>query len=265
MSFAAWLWCEERTKYVKKKKSKDVHIIKLKWSYDHLTSTSAMKASSGSSSLSEPPPDFICCRVGEFSAGIYGRSMLLLDSSSSSSKYLGDKIVKHNELYHSDPTIPIKHLRFSLRFNVNLFIKWTHSMCVYSRIFLIKIRSLGPYLVKWWKLLVLPVSSTWSWAFEWCVRILGKARFLLFACKGKPSKPKTSLDTLTAFVPIHDCAVNRNGIEKANINLHFLVLTFFNRGLCMILLMTVVMPNEPHEILKPTIKSNALNKKLFSF
>lgn len=35
-----------------------------------LTSTSAMKASKGSSSLSEPPPAFICCRVGEFSAGM---------------------------------------------------------------------------------------------------------------------------------------------------------------------------------------------------
>lgn len=37
-----------------------------------LTSTSAMKASSGSSSLSEPcpPPDWICFRVGEFSAGM---------------------------------------------------------------------------------------------------------------------------------------------------------------------------------------------------
>lgn len=56
-----------------------------------LTSTSAIKASRGSSSLSEPPPppppppDWNCFLVGEFSAGIYGRSALL-DSSSSSSK-----------------------------------------------------------------------------------------------------------------------------------------------------------------------------------
>lgn len=67
-----------------------------------------MKASSGSSSLSEPPA-CICCRVGEFSAGMYGKSTLLLDSSSSSSKYLWENnsyevmtLKHHKKLFLAD-------------------------------------------------------------------------------------------------------------------------------------------------------------------
>lgn len=68
-----------------------------------------MKASKGSSSLSDPPPACICCRVGEFSAGMYGKSTLLLDSSSSSSKYLWENntyevmmIKRHNKWFLED-------------------------------------------------------------------------------------------------------------------------------------------------------------------
>lgn len=85
---------------------KNCKLTILKWSLNicnsFLTSTSAMKASSGSSSLSEPPPDCICWRVGEFSAGMYGRSTLVLDSSSSSSKYLVE-ITKIQFYIHSIP------------------------------------------------------------------------------------------------------------------------------------------------------------------
>lgn len=74
-----------------------------------------MKASNGSSSLSEPPPDCICWRVGEFSAGMYGRSTLVLDSSSSSSKYLveiykGADFYSFNTINHLTPELKIcKH------------------------------------------------------------------------------------------------------------------------------------------------------------
>lgn len=66
-----------------------------------------MNASRGSSSLSESADlEWNCWRVGEFSAGMYGNSTLL-ESSSSSSKYL-----KRNEQWHSQHTVYSSILSF---------------------------------------------------------------------------------------------------------------------------------------------------------
>lgn len=160
-----------------------------------LTSTSAMKASSGSSSLSDPPAACICCRVGEFSAGMYGKSTLLLDSSSSSSKYL--------VWNHKGAVFCSRWISFHKR-------KWREQMffCVeevhHSRILLIKIGSFCPYFVKRWQLLALPISTR-SRGSNWCVRDLWNTRFFFFPRQRKSPKSEPPLHPWTAFVPVHGC------------------------------------------------------------
>lgn len=71
MSLAAWFWSRKtKTNNQQIKYLEAYSGLSRPYCNFLLTSTSAMKASSGSSSLSEPPPDCICCRVGEFSAGM---------------------------------------------------------------------------------------------------------------------------------------------------------------------------------------------------